>query len=123
MGQGHYTMIALGTTNVPERPDSISADDWEGWRYSVEGMPDRLRSQYEAPPYLAIPLAISDGVLQDWWKVPMELGNPIIDMTDLSVLDEAGEEAIKLWRQAQRLVAAHGRKLPDPTLLLIADYH
>lgn len=38
MGQGLYTMIALGTTKVPERPDSVDEDDWWGWQDALDSV-------------------------------------------------------------------------------------
>jgi hypothetical protein len=123
MGQGHYTMIALGTTNIPPRPDDISEDDWEGWRYSIDGMPERLRSQYEAKPYLAISIAISDGWLQEYWKVPIDLERSVFAFGDVyHQWNQPIGEALALWKEVQALVAAHGRDLPHPVLLLICDY-
>ena len=125
MGQGLYTMIALGTTSIPERPPAVEEDDWYGWSDALDTVTEgRIRDQYEAePPYLAIPLAISDGFLQEYWRVPVELDRAVLPVAELSafVADHL-ENATRLWKQAQEEVRKTGRELPDAVLLIINDW-
>jgi hypothetical protein len=125
MGQGGYTMIALGTTKIPNRPVSVKADDWWGWQAWLDSTTGgRIRSQYESQSaYLAIPIAISDGWLLDYWKVPMTLDGAVLPINDLAnFVAEHIEEANRLWALAQEEARKIGRELPAASLLLISDF-
>jgi hypothetical protein len=120
MGQGPYTMIAFGTNQVPEKPAGVEEDDWYGWGDLLEEL--GVRSHYQAQPYLAIPLAISDGWLKDHWGVPLKLEYAVLPLDQIHAFVQPHlEAAIVRWVQAMQMVADHGGTLPTGQLLLIDD--
>ncbi|MBI9080243.1 MAG: hypothetical protein JEY79_17240 [Pseudodesulfovibrio sp.] len=131
MGQGHYTMLAFGLTNE-SLPDEalLSEDNDYMWGFEKEtGI--TVASAYECEPYFwAIPLAVNDGFLQNWWKLPDlpydELPCSVAPRT-CKIIDKempsVDMEAVRAkWSQFQDFYRKMGIEMPDGNLILIADW-
>jgi hypothetical protein len=137
MGQGLYDLLGWGVLNPPLL---LHPPEPDGTQWIDDDLGDALEHLHlkhtdEAEPeYLVIPLAVSDSLLQDWWKLP-----PLpdwcprvkprtarrIQMPRKGYLDTAlmrPHDLTQTWQEAQRIYAKFGLQLPDASLILLNDW-
>jgi hypothetical protein len=136
MGQGLYDLLGWGVLEPPslltrDEKGELWIDDslWD----AVEHLPLQHTSETE-PDYLVIPLAVSDEVLQDWWKLP-----PLPDWCprvaprtarhihvprkgDLDTALMRPHDLAHIWQEAQRIYAKAGLLLPAASTILLNDW-
>lgn len=123
MGQGLYNLLGFGVLEPPMPEDDDERDDMYT-RLDDLG----LKTTYECEPeFLVVPLAVDDGFLQDWWKIPA-LSDDVLRCAprkaryanddSISVPDKARET----WKVAQTRYRAVGLTLPDAQLVVINDW-
>lgn len=124
MGQGLYNLLGWGVLEPPYPKDDDASEALFEEAYDLG-----LRRSYEAEPdFLIVKLAVDDGFLQDWWKLP-ELSDDVLrcaprraryaeDSIAFSVPDSAREK----WQAGKLLFEKAGLTLPDARLVVINDW-
>lgn len=124
MGQGLYNLLGFGVLNPPYLKD----DDANETLFE-EAFDLGVRRSYEAEPdFLVVKLAVDDGFLQDWWKLP-ELPDSVLRCAarkaryaEDSIAFPVPDAARDLWQSAKLLFGRHGLTLPDARLVVINDW-
>jgi len=110
MGQGNYIMFGYGIENMPEISSDISEE--------LYNMEFDIRFPYEGTSnYLVVPLAVTDGFLQDIWKLP-DIPYGVIDELEFPNIEQAKKE----WGKIQNWFQKKGISLSNGKVLLLGDY-
>lgn len=140
MGQGIYRALAMGTTRRPCFPNDDLGKKYDSWLAAVERSirPLRFASAYEAvPDYCGILLAVDDGFLQEWWKLPdlphdalrssvgvrRVVSAKLVPSNCSARLRTSIDRARKKWEAARKESLRLGVPLGPPRLLLVCDWN
>jgi hypothetical protein len=136
MGIGLYNLLGWGVLNPPV----LTSTDEDGTVWIDDALEDAvehlgLHSAYETrPPYLVIPLAVSDEVLQELWTLAAlpdwcprakarrarVIDAPLSDVQNL--VDQYGGNMEQVWEDAQHIYMELGLALPKATLIIASDW-
>jgi len=118
-----YEIVGWGVLNPPD----VDADAQD--RLAKAGLNlQTLRQSYETePPWLMVPLAVGDSVLQRRWFLPALPSNtPRVEPYTARIIAPVPSIYIPyadvLWKRAQTAYRTAGLTLPDATLILASDW-
>lgn len=136
MGQGLYTMLGYG---VIAKDDQLRTEDGDCLHDEiiVNPLAELLDTAYEAEPqFLVLRLAVDDGFLQDWWKLPNlphealpgSVGSrqakqiPVDESKLPGEIQAAVDLARDRWAVIDEAFRQHGVTLPEAGFILVNDW-
>jgi hypothetical protein len=134
MGQGLYDALGWGILHPPQPAED---DQRDNVYFALDAVHAQVHTAYECEPdYLVILLAVSDAVLQNWWRLPaLPEGTPRIAPRRAQYVPAPLAPAIKTllapqrrtlaqaWKHTHHLYQARGLALPRPALIVLSDWH